>query len=74
MDKTYVVKKLICVVAGKFMQIASTIDQFVDLEMMTAEDVIERLKALEKRICRYIEHEEQGERKLLLTNDEWTRS
>lgn len=50
MDEAYVAKKLLRVVPGKFLQIASTIKQFADLETMTVEEVIGRLKAHEERV------------------------
>lgn len=41
-------KKLLDVVSGKFVQIALTIQQLADLETMTAEKVIGRLKLMKK--------------------------
>lgn len=49
-NEAYVVKKILWVVPSKFVQIASTIDQFVDLDTMTIENVVGRLKAHEVRI------------------------
>ncbi|GJT62323.1 zinc finger, CCHC-type containing protein [Tanacetum coccineum] len=39
-EEAYVVKKLLCAVPSKFLQIASTIEQFADLDNMTVEKVI----------------------------------
>lgn len=68
-DESYVVKKLLRAVPAKFLQIASTLEQFADLDEMTVEEVIGRLKAHEERMKR---HGDTEERKLLLTHQEWT--
>ena len=44
-EESYVVKKLLRAVSSKFLQIAYTLEQFGDLETMTVEEVIGRLKA-----------------------------
>ncbi|GJU50602.1 zinc finger, CCHC-type containing protein [Tanacetum coccineum] len=49
-DESYVVKKLLRAVSTKFLQIASTLEQFGDLDNMTVEEVIGRLKAHEERM------------------------
>ncbi|KAI3518152.1 hypothetical protein L1887_06594 [Cichorium endivia] len=68
-DESYVVRKLLRAVPSKFLQIASTLEQFGDLNMMTVEEVIGRLKAHEERIkC----HSDNDEKKLLLTHKEWS--
>ncbi|GJX96945.1 hypothetical protein Tco_0352743, partial [Tanacetum coccineum] len=67
-EEAYVVKKLLRVVLSKFLQIASTIEQFADLDNMTVEEVIGRLKAHEERVRG---KSESGEGKLLLTHQEW---
>nr|GEU94323.1 hypothetical protein [Tanacetum cinerariifolium] len=67
-EKAYVIKKLLRAVPSKFLQIASTIEQFVDLDNMTVEEVIGRLKAHEERVRR---QSKSGEGKLLLTHQEW---
>ncbi|GJX91101.1 putative RNA-directed DNA polymerase [Tanacetum coccineum] len=54
--------------AMKFLQIASTIEQFADLDNITVEEVIGRLKAHEERVRG---QSESGEGKLLLTHQEW---
>nr|GEV06275.1 hypothetical protein [Tanacetum cinerariifolium] len=67
-EEAYVVKKLLRAVPSKFLQIASTIEQFADLDTMTIEEVIGRLKAHEERVRG---KSEIGEGKLLLTHQEW---
>nr|GEU68731.1 putative reverse transcriptase domain-containing protein [Tanacetum cinerariifolium] len=66
--ESYVAKKLLREVPSKFLQIASTFEQFGDLDMMTVEEVIGRLKAHEERMKGY---GESDDRKLLLTHQEW---
>ncbi|GKB16092.1 zinc finger, CCHC-type containing protein [Tanacetum coccineum] len=68
-DEAYVVKKLLRAVPSKFLQIASTLEQFGDLDTMTVEEVIGRLKAHEERMKG---HGESDDRKLLLTHQEWS--
>ncbi|XP_023770321.1 uncharacterized protein LOC111918932 [Lactuca sativa] len=68
MDEAYIVKKWIRAVQGKFVQIASIIEQFADLETITIEEVIGRLKAHEERVC---DQTETDDKKLLLTHQEW---
>ncbi|KAI3684116.1 hypothetical protein L6452_33335 [Arctium lappa] len=67
-DEAYVVKKLLRAVPSKFLQIASTIEQFADLDKMTVEEVIGRLKAHEERVRG---QSDSGEGKLLLSYEEW---
>ncbi|GKC36157.1 retrotransposon protein, putative, unclassified, partial [Tanacetum coccineum] len=68
-DESYVVKKLLRAVSTKFLQIASTLEQFGDLDNMTVEEVIGRLKAHEERMKGY---GDSDERRLLLTHQEWS--
>ncbi|GJY00017.1 hypothetical protein Tco_0357035 [Tanacetum coccineum] len=68
-EETYVVKKLLRAVASKFLQIASTIEQFGDLDHMSVEEVVGRLKTHEERIKGHVEADEK---KLLLTHQEWS--
>ncbi|KAL8123367.1 hypothetical protein AgCh_011368 [Apium graveolens] len=49
-DEAYVVKKLLRAVPSKFLQIASAIEQFGDLERMSVEEVVGSLKAHEERL------------------------
>ena len=67
-DEAYVVKKLLRAVPTKFLQIASTIEQFGDLDTMSVEEVVGRLKTHEERIRG---PGESDEKKLLLTQEEW---
>nr|GEU33305.1 hypothetical protein [Tanacetum cinerariifolium] len=68
-EESYVVKKLLRAVPSKFLQIASTLEQFRDLDTMTVEEVIGRLKAHEERMKG---HGDNDERRLLLTHQEWS--
>ncbi|XP_074346212.1 uncharacterized protein LOC141684982 [Apium graveolens] len=69
-DEAYVVKKLLRAVPSKFLQIASTIEQFGNLEEMLIEEVVSSLKAHEKRLPGTTE---KGKGQLLLTEEEWKR-
>lgn len=66
--ETYVVKKFLRAVPRKFLQIASTIEQFGDLKTMTVEEVIGRLKAHKERLGGFGEAEEEH---ILFTRAEW---
>ncbi|XP_023770494.1 uncharacterized protein LOC111919112 [Lactuca sativa] len=68
-EESYMVKKLLRVVPSKFLLIASTLEQFGDVETMLVEEVIGRLKAHKERMKG---HGENDERKLLLTYKEWS--
>ncbi|XP_074373433.1 uncharacterized protein LOC141713757 [Apium graveolens] len=87
-EETYVVKKLLRAVPAKFLQIASTIEPFGDLEAMSVEEIVGSLKAHEERLkgpddnnlnqqLLLTEEEwakrEGNEKKLLLTRDEWLK-
>ncbi|CAL4903867.1 unnamed protein product [Urochloa decumbens] len=50
-EESYVVRKFLRAVPSKFLQIASTIEQFGDLDTMTLEEVIGRLKVHEERLA-----------------------
>lgn len=65
------VKKLLRAVPSKFLQIASAIEQFGNLEKMYVEEVVGSLKAHEERLRG--QTESSGEHKLLLTEEEWTK-
>lgn len=54
-EEAYVVKKLLKVVSSKFLQIASAIEQFGNLEVMSIEEVVGSLKAHEERLRGIIE-------------------
>lgn len=49
-QETYVIKKLLRAVPQRFLQIASTLEQFGDLEKMTIEEAVGSLKAQEERL------------------------
>lgn len=68
--ETYVVKKLLRAVPQKFLQIASTIEQFGNLEKMTIEETVGSLKAHEERLKGKTE---SGSSELLLTEEEWQK-
>lgn len=61
MSESYIVKKLLRAVPAKFLQITSTMEQFADLETMTAEEVVASLKAHEERIKVKYESKESDE-------------
>lgn len=69
-EEAYVVKKLLRSVPSKYLQIASTIEQFGDLEQMTVEEIVGRLKAHEERIRGQID---STGNQLMLTEDEWVK-
>ncbi|XP_074351747.1 uncharacterized protein LOC141690888 [Apium graveolens] len=71
MEESYVVKKLLRAVPAKYLQIASTIEQFGNLEEMTVEETLGRLKAHEERIRGTTE---TSGNQLLLTEEEWKGS
>ncbi|XP_074341887.1 uncharacterized protein LOC141679283 [Apium graveolens] len=50
MEEVYVVKKLLRAVPTRFLQIASAIEQFGNLEEMSVEEVVGSLKAHEERV------------------------
>lgn len=68
--ESYVMKKLLRAVPTKFLQIASTIEQFGNLETMTIEEVVGSLRAHEERLRGPIE---ATGGQLLLTEDEWLK-
>ncbi|XP_074352342.1 uncharacterized protein LOC141691505 [Apium graveolens] len=69
----YVVKKILRAVPTKFLQIASTLEQFGDLKTMSIEEFIGSLKAQEERISgqEWSKHDASSGGKLLLTREEW---
>ncbi|XP_022925331.1 uncharacterized protein LOC111432621 [Cucurbita moschata] len=66
-EEANLVKKFLHSVPPKFLHIASAIEQFADLKVMTMEEVIGRLKAYEERIGGNKENVEH----VLLTQGEW---
>ena len=71
MGEGYVVKKLLRSVPTKFLQIASAIEQFGNLDSMSVEEVIGSLRAHEERLKEPAESSEGQQ--LLLTADEWQK-
>lgn len=69
-DESYVVKKLLCGVPQKFIQIVSTIEQFSNLDVLTAEETFGYLKCHEERTRGQTE---DGSGQLLLTEEEWSK-
>ena len=67
----YVVKKLLRAVPSKFLQIASAIEQFGNLEKLSVEEVIGSLKAHEERLHGQTDGKEGQQ--LLLTEEEWSK-
>ncbi|XBH88909.1 hypothetical protein VPH35_080912 [Triticum aestivum] len=67
-EEPYTVKKFLRAVPNKHIQIASTIEQFGDLNTMTLQEVIGRLKVHEERLGRLGATEKENE---LLTRAEW---
>ena len=69
-SESYVVKKLLRAVPSKFLQIASTIEQFGNLEKMSVEETIGSLKAHEERLKG--QSGTKGDQ-LMLTEEEWLK-
>lgn len=69
-EESYVVKKLLRAVPTKFLQIASTIEQFGDVEKMSVEETVGSLKAHEERLKG---QSENNNSQLLLIEEEWTK-
>ena len=55
----------------KFLQIASTLEQFGNLDTMSIEEVIGSLKAHEERISGQVENKKSQQ--LLMTEEEWSK-
>lgn len=86
-SESYIVKKLLRAVPTKFLQIAATIQQFGNLEIMNVQEAIGSMKALEESLRGSTEgsgsqlllteeewmKREKDEGKLLLTREEWLR-
>ena len=70
MAESNVVKKLLRAVPTRLLQIASTIEQFGDMETMSVEEVMGRLKAHDERLRG---HSENSSGQLLLTQEEWLK-
>lgn len=70
MEESSVVRKILRAVPEKYLQIASNIEQFGDLKVMTVEEVVGRLKEHEERMKGKTENT-GGQ--LLLTEEEWEK-
>lgn len=70
MEEYYVVKKLLRAMHANFLQIASTIEQFGDIDAMTMDEVVGKLKAHEERMWGQLDNT-GGQ--LLLTQEEWSK-
>ncbi|XP_020270587.1 glycine-rich RNA-binding protein 7-like [Asparagus officinalis] len=68
MEENYVVRKLLRAVPERFLTIVSTIEQFGDIDNMTLEEAIRRLKAHEERARGFRDNVDNH---LLLTHTEW---
>lgn len=71
MEETYVVRKFLRCMPEIFLPIVSTIEQFGDIENMSLEEAIGRLKTHEEMITRGLNSGEQECDHLLLTHAEW---
>lgn len=69
--EAYVMKKILRAVPTKFLQIASALEQFGNLETMSIEEVIGSLKAHEERLSGQVESKEGQQ--LLMTEEEWSK-
>lgn len=69
-NESYVVKKLLRAVPMKFLQIASTMEQFGNVDTMTVEETVGSLKAHEERLKCQID---ATGNQLLLTEEEWAK-
>lgn len=67
MEESTVVRKILRAVSEKFLQIASNIEQFGDMKVMTVEEAVGRLKSHEERMRGKSENIEE---QLLLTQEE----
>lgn len=70
-EEAYVVKKLLRTMPAKFLQIASAIEQFGNVESMSVDETVGSLKAHEERLCG--QSENNGGQQLLLTEEEWVK-
>jgi hypothetical protein len=68
-EESNAARKFLQVVPSKFLEIASAIEQFVDLKTIAMEEVTGRLKAHEERLRRSSDEKDDGQ--LLMTRSEW---
>lgn len=69
MEENYAVKKLLCAVLSKYLQIVSIIEQFGDLKTMMMKEAIGRIKAYKERLRGMSGNND--DKHLLLTCAEW---
>ena len=67
----HLVKKLIDFVSNKYLPIVTESKQFQDLETMSFEKVIERMKAYEERTTQLRGNNNNSDGQLLLTHAKW---
>ncbi|XP_021600686.1 uncharacterized protein LOC110606242 [Manihot esculenta] len=67
-DEVYIVKKMLQIVSPKYIQLASTIEEFSDLTTKTIEEVTGSLKAHEEQLKG---QDLKGDEHVLLTRGEW---
>ncbi|KAD4586052.1 hypothetical protein E3N88_23653 [Mikania micrantha] len=70
LEDEVVVRKLLNSVPKKFLQIFASIEQYSEIEHMSLEEAVGRLKAYEDRI-KVLDEEENDQGKLLLTKEDW---
>ncbi|XP_074342806.1 uncharacterized protein LOC141680495 [Apium graveolens] len=68
--ESYMVKKLLRAVPPKFLQIASTLEQFGNLETLSIEEAVGALKAHEERLRGTVT---SNDAQLMLTEEEWQK-
>lgn len=71
-DDKRVVRKFLRVVPARYNQIAVAIEMFCDLDELTIEELIGRLRAAEDRFEPTVEKVTEKTASLLMTEDEWT--
>ncbi|KAK9072217.1 hypothetical protein SSX86_008649 [Deinandra increscens subsp. villosa] len=70
LEDEVVVRKLLNSVPKKFLQIVASIEQYSEIENMSLEEAVGRLKAYEDRI-KVLEEKDDEQGKLLLTKEDW---
>lgn len=74
LEDVKVVKKLLCVVPTKFTQVAISIEQLIDIQTLSVEELVGRLKSVEERFDADEAANDGGRETsghLLLTEEEW---
>ena len=70
-EDSHVVKKFLCVVPARYNQVAVTIEMFCDMNTLTIEELVGRLRAAEDRFEPSVEQVTEKTAKLLMTEEEW---